>query len=378
MTNEQLHPFIWLDEFESIRSFHDDEVQTAISSLINDKSFLNLVEDFTAITAATLSYELSGIASVKAFQLWLNDRVLPRLKGNRLYSTVSGLDALKEDKAYIFISNHHDIIMDPLLINQALLAQQFKAAHCAIGDNLLNGETATLLAKLTNCFRVLRSLSSPRAMLQAMKIQSAYIAHLHFSGQQNIWIAQKEGRSKDKIDLTNPALIKMLGLARPKTAALEQYLHDLNIVPVAISYEWDPCDIDKSRQLAAETNKQPYLKSLQDDALAVKKSLFESNGRVHIAFGEAIGIHSSCLNHYDVANQIDRFVHSRSQLFPSHYAAYQKLHACLPSECEYSTEQLSDALKQLQSRIQAEPDDIQQLVYAAYAAPVSSKYAITS
>jgi len=374
MNNELDLSFDWVDDFEPIRSFNDDDVIGAISELMTKTDFIPLVSQHLNCTAEAITTPLSLITTIDEFQTWVSVALIPSLSSSYHSLTVSGLNTLDKTSPYIFISNHHDIIMDPLLINISLMNSSFKTAHCAIGDNLLAGKTSTLLAKLNNCFRVLRSLSSPRAMFKAMKVQSSYIAYLHFNKQQNIWIAQKEGRSKDKVDLTNPALIKMLALARPKSTPLDRYLEALKIVPVAISYEWDPCDIDKSKQLLEEASGVSFQKSESDDLQAMEKGLFGHNGRIEVSFGEPISANGhTTLNHYDIANRVDAFIHANSKLFPSHYVAYQTIEGQLPPDCPYNNNELSKAKALLDERLDNESENVMVGVYTAYAAPVKSK-----
>ncbi len=269
--------------------------------------------------------------------------------------------------------------MDPLLINLSLLNAGFDSAHCAIGDNLLNSEASRLLAGLNNCFKVVRSLSSPKAMLRAMKLQSEYIRYLHFQQKKQIWIAQKEGRSKDNKDITNPALIKMLSLAKGSDIAPNDYLATLNIVPVSISYEWDPCDIDKATQLTQEANNRAYLKSANDDIQAIQKGLFGSKGKIHVSYGQVIKpLDTTVLNRYEVANRVDTFIHGNYRCFESNVAAYQLLEKDtidldLLKE-KLDAQLLTDARQTLQLRLEGLEPDIRQRALEAYAAPLLAKY----
>ncbi|TNC82533.1 MAG: acyltransferase [Oleiphilus sp.] len=368
----------WLQTFDAIRSYSDHEVSKALSSLASDPHIIESL--FAHLPSAPASdvivSELKKIGSIDAFQGWLRQTLNPLLESSVTEFSSSGLEQLTRDNSHIFISNHHDIIMDPLVINLALLESGFDSAHCAIGDNLLFSNSATTLAKLNKCFRVIRSLSSPKAMLRAMRVQSAYIQHLHFQQHSNIWIAQKEGRSKDNIDLTNPALIKMLCLAKPKEVNPNDYLATLNIVPVSISYEWDPCDIEKAQQLENEASPGGYTKKSHEDLEAIKTGLLGFKGKVHVAFGSIIrALDHTPLNRYETANQIDAFIHQNYRCYPSNLAATRLLGQTLPEQEEAGSEvSILDAEKELETRLEQSPEAVKIRVLKAYAQPVQAKY----
>ena len=239
----------WLDDFDEIRGFFDEEVHPSVTRLCSDDSFVDLLTEFFTLshssnqdskhhgnlkqTLKSTFTKLQNISSIAELQELTNSIASPIIDMSVSHLSFSGLDKLSTDGHYLFISNHRDILMDPLLLNLLLLQHNHQTAHCAIGDNLLQNHIALEFALLNKCFKILRSLTSPRAILKAMKLQAAYIRHLSFNKSDNIWIAQKEGRSKDNLDKTNPALIKMLGLAKPKEMLFGEYIKELNIVPVS-------------------------------------------------------------------------------------------------------------------------------------------------
>ena len=163
--------------------------------------------------------------------------------------SVSGLDQLSPDQSYVFVSNHRDIAMDPALVNWVLHLNQHQTLRVAIGDNLLTKPYVSDLMRLNKSFIVNRSATAPREKLKAAKHLSSYIHHSITEDRQNIWIAQREGRAKDGLDRTNSAVIGMLGLSKAKPVPLADHIKTLNIVPVSISYEYDPCDEAKAKEL---------------------------------------------------------------------------------------------------------------------------------
>ena len=364
--------------FDAIRSFDDDEVASAVQQLSQDQALLALFKNKNAHHAINLE-ALSLVKSIHGFQQWMRSAISPVLDSSVSAIEVKGLDRLQRSNSHIFISNHRDIIMDPLLINLSLMDAGFDTAHCAIGDNLLGSQASLLLSRLNNCFRVVRSLTSPKAMLRAMKLQSEYIRYLHFQQKKQIWIAQKEGRAKDNIDITNPALIKMLSLAKDSNVAPNDYLATLNIVPVSISYEWDPCDIDKASQLIQQAHSTTYAKSASEDMTAIQKGLFGTKGRICVSYGKVIKpFDSTVLNRYEVANRVDSFIHQNYRCFESNVAAYQLLEKdnidLSAINEEIDAHLLTDAKSTLRARLEREDLEIRQRTLEAYAAPLVAKY----
>ena len=163
----------------------------------------------------------------------------------------SGLEKLTADQNYLFISNHRDIAMDPAFVNWGLHQQGLDTVRIAIGDNLLKKPFVSDLMRLNKSFIVKRSAKGVREMMAAFKALSGYIKHSLSVEKQSIWIAQKEGRAKDGNDQTDPAILKMLYMnGKGQKLAFSEYMTGLNIVPVSISYEYDPNDVAKANEIA--------------------------------------------------------------------------------------------------------------------------------
>jgi len=365
----------WQESFKEIQCYQNSEVKEVIQRLLKDDYFLAIIGQLFSAFNEPLNNQLNTLAKIEKvadLQDWVETTVFPLIEQRYEQFSVTGLSDLDSSKAYIFISNHRDIVMDPLLLNKALRAHSFSTANCAIGDNLLQHPSACDLALLNRCFKIFRSIKSPRAILKAMKTQSFYIQFLRFNKTENIWIAQKEGRAKDNIDKTNPALIKMLGLAKPQDQLIHDYLTELNIVPVSFSYEWDPCDIDKSIELAAQYENSNYSKDKLDDFLAAKKGLEGNKGKIHIHFGNKISSQpSQTLDHKLVADMIDQSIQQNYKLFPVNFAAYKKLNRELPSDCPFNKQEINTASKALDDRLESTNEDITKRVLQAYAQVIS-------
>ncbi|PIE38989.1 MAG: cytochrome C oxidase Cbb3 [Gammaproteobacteria bacterium] len=309
--------------------------------------------------------------TVSEFQLVEKRFLSDVLSGMLNQVTVFGLENLSKQQNHLFISNHRDIVLDPLVLNWALLKNGFATCHCAIGDNLLAEESGKRLARLNHCFAVMRSIRSPRAMVAAMKVQSAYIRHIRFNQSAPVWIAQREGRSKDNTDKTNPALLKMLALAKPREMSFTSYIRRLNIVPVSLSYEWDPCDIQKAEQVCSE-QLGSYKKTGNEDLQAVKAGITGEKGQIHCQFNAGFNKHlEEELNHLEVAARLDHAIHHGYRLFPVNIAACELIKHPLPPTTghAFTNEQINSARAALEKRIENQPDMIQNRIKKSYAQP---------
>jgi 1-acyl-sn-glycerol-3-phosphate acyltransferase len=236
------------------------------------------------------------------------------------FLTHSGLDKLSPTRSYVFISNHRDIAMDPAFVNYMLYHAGFETVQIAIGDNLLKKPFVSDLMRLNKSFIVRRSARG-RELLAALKKLSEYIHHC-IETDNNVWIAQREGRAKDGIDGTDPALLKMLAMAHRKLPFGES-LSRLHIVPVTLSYEYDACDELKARELHARDSDDGYSKDDETDIRSIATGMIGEKGRVHVAFGSELVLGDE--GPEEVAAMIDAQILANTQLQDINYLALQQL-----------------------------------------------------
>lgn len=375
-----MHPDIlnidYTPDFDTIACYGDQQVKPLLGKLLQSPTFAAFIKDLTSniparggqvLTVETVARDFAAMDSVNKMQQWVGHVLAPNLGKNHSDFNVHGLDQLDPKQKYLFISNHRDIIMDPLLLILLLNEKKFGTPHCAIGDNLLVSPVSHDLALLNKCFKIIRAQQSPKAMLQTLKLQANYIRYLHFVHRGNVWIAQREGRAKDCQDQTNPALIKMLGLACPKEFELREYFNELKLVPMCYSYEWDPCDIDKARELQANADGTSTGKTGMDDFNAVNKGLRGHKGQIDLHVGQPIVLdHIDISVHQDIANIVDQFIWSHYQFYPVNHAAHELLHGQPHPACPFSREQVDAAKEQMLERIQNETEAVKQRVLFAY------------
>lgn len=325
-----------MSEFDDIRPYNDDEVKPTLERLLNDTEFLDTIASLKLPTwlksirplvrpliKRRLGQEVSGISSVFAFQQRIEYYMGQMLEKTITHLTISGLDRLGKNSAYCFISNHRDISMDPAFVNWALFHGGYQTLRIAIGDNLLTKPFASDLMRLNKSFIVNRSATAPREKLKVAKKLSHYIQHSMHEDRANIWIAQREGRAKDGNDKTNPAIISMLALHKDKQQAFSDYIANTHIVPVSISYEYDPCDKSKARELTLKAEEGQYLKGEQEDVQSIALGITGFKGAVHLAFGAPLGLGLESVE--QVADSLDDAIINNYVLHPSNCIAYEQL-----------------------------------------------------
>lgn len=322
-----------LDYFKDIRPYHDDEIRPVLDSLMANSEFLHSIASFyyprltrlfpaimLRLASRRLKSQLKNVHDVASVQDLIAIYMDKMIEDTTTRLTHSGMENLQEGRGYLFISNHRDIAMDPAFVNYMLYHAGFQTLQIAIGDNLLKKPFVTDLMRLNKSFIVRRSLKG-RELLKSLSLLSEYIHHC-IDGAQNVWIAQREGRAKDGIDKTDPALLKMLSMGRRKLSFRES-LSSLHIVPVAISYEYDACDVLKAKELTEIELKGNFTKTEGSDIHSIVTGMIGFKGDVHVAFGRELDLTSE--DPEVAASIIDRQILQNYQLRDSNFLALEKL-----------------------------------------------------
>ncbi len=369
------------DKFHDIRPFSDEEFNIVKKRLVKNPflistirtmvwpripEWLNSGADFMIRNGLRL--RLAGIKSIDDFQKkilgehllkWVLDHSAEEL-------TCSGLEKLDSKKNYIFISNHRDIALDSAIIDYLLHKAGHRVPFIAFGDNLLINEMVEDLIRINKAFIVKRNLPV-KQQLKALKHLSEYI-NLIFRDQESIWIAQREGRAKDGIDQTNPAIIKMFHLAERKSQPdFSAFVKSMRIVPVAVSYERDPCDRLKARELHRIKQKGTYSKKSKDDLVAMACGISGYKGNIHVSFSKPLG--EGFCNEKEVALAIDREIHQNYRLWPSNYIAWDLYHDSDRFSDQYRPEEKEAFLHDYENL----KSEIRKVLFGIYAAPILSK-----
>mgnify|MGYP001156778074 FL=1 len=367
------------DKYADIRPYNDDEVTASLARLINDNAFIDVIAKYNlprfisampfiarTLVRSQLRKKWGKFTSVEDVQNEVAKYLDKLIKRTTSKVTFSGLDKLDPQQAYLFISNHRDIVLDPALVNWGLYQHKMKTVRIAIGDNLLQIPYITELMRLNKSFIVKRSAKAPKEMLKALTQLSSYIYDSLTAGN-SIWIAQKEGRAKDGFDQTDPALLKMLQLnGRKQKKEFGEYIKELKIVPVSISYQYEPCAISKAKELYHKQQHGEYVKSAGEDIASIVEGFSSAKGHVHLAFGQPV--ESGCDDADELAQTIDKHIVESFYLHPGNYIAGGCKQAVIDEPDTATFEQ----------RLALVPEELKPLVLAMYAKPFQRKTEITN
>ena len=321
------------DFYNDIRPYRDHEVSSVVDTLLSDNEFIDTLIALRGNRIAkwvpglvrlfarrTMKSQLAGVSTVDGFQALVKPR-LDRVVEATSYFSYSGIEQLDTEASYLFISNHRDIVMDSAYANSVLVVEGHRTAQIAIGDNLLQKPWVSHLMRINKSFIVKRSLSGPKQQLAASKQLANFMREAIVENHGPLWIAQREGRAKDGNDRTEAAVLKMLTLSRDKsTESPDEVLGKLNIVPLTISYEIDPCDVMKARELAYGAG---YEKAPFEDLESIAQGIQGQKGHVHIHFGTPLN--QASLSVPDAVSLIDDAMVANYRLFKTNFWACEAL-----------------------------------------------------
>lgn len=383
-TNDNL-----LSQFDDIRPLKNSEVPQAIEDLLNNPEFKQAVSTFMPDLAwEDLARMFRSYQTKEAFKADLSYKAVMKVAADSTFSLTSSGRSRLPSVPCTFISNHRDIVLDASFLNVLLYDMDGRFTQVAIGDNLLIRPWIDLFVRLNNSFIVRRGLAA-RESFQASKLLSEYIRYVIHEEEESIWIAQREGRAKDSNDRTQTALLKMLSMSG--TDGLLEDLCGLNIMPVSISYEYDPCDYLKAAEFQLKRDSESYKKTPYDDLLSMKTGIVENKGRVHFALGDLINdkirqipsdLHKTeILQH--VATIIDQEIFKRYRFYPGNYVAYDQLHKTRMHSGHYSPTEKKEFEDYLQKQLDKidipnkDTDFLRKMLLQMYANPLANQMSLS-
>lgn len=376
-----------LSQYDEIRPYSPEELPAVLSELLEDPMFTAIVQNFfqgvpvEAQKAKMLSCR-NNLEFQKAF-------IYPLIK-QLLAKNCTGLtfeSALEPTKRYTYVSNHRDIVLDSALLSIVLIENGFEdTPEIAIGDNLLIYPWIKKLVRVNKSFIVQRSLSM-REMLESSRRMSSYMHYAINEKQQSIWIAQREGRAKDSNDRTQESVLKMMAMGGEGTPT--ERLKSLNIAPLSISYEYDPCDYLKAQEFQQKRDNPDFKKSREDDLKNMQTGIFGYKGQVHYQV-------APCINEWidemstlpkgeffsAVAQRMDADIFRNYRLYPGNYVAADLLESSTRFASHYTEEQKQQFEKYVQSRIALvelpNPDTayLRERILEMYANPVLNQLSV--
>lgn len=361
-------------KYEDIEPYRGERFEKAKANLMARKEFIGafaymLSGDFSSVEPMVKAIEraLLDVHSYDDFQHKVTaGYFIPAIIDKTTTGfSVSGGEKLQKDKGYLFISNHRDIILDCTLLDYALKSMNLPLCEMAVGDNLMVNQMVEDLFRMNGGIIIKRNLPMREKYLESIRI-SEYFVETVSEENKSIWVAQKSGRSKDGKDLTQSAIIKMLYLSKKREGySFSELMKKCNIVPVAISYQYDPNDINKGREeVTKEHNDGKYEKKKYEDLISMVKGLRCQKGNVHVSIGDPLdGEYNSP---EEVAEAIDRQIHLNYHLFDTNYLSYDVLEGGERFKDFYSSLDKDEFL----SRFSHLSEDVRSFVLNTYANPV--------
>jgi len=334
--------------FDDIRSYNTEDIPAAMERLCSQKPFMKVVSTlFPLMPKEQLKQRLLSFTTSGELQLQMVYPFLQYLEANMTTGIkLHGLENIDRDKKYLYISNHRDIILDSALLCAKLIENKMDTVEIAIGDNLLVYPWIEDLVRVNKSFIVQRGLNA-RQILESSKRLSAYLRHAMNVRKNSIWIAQREGRAKDSDDQTQESLLKMFNLSGNSGSFIDN-LKELNICPLSISYEYDPCDFLKAKEFQLKRDNPDYKKSPEDDLISMQTGVMGYKGKVvyHISGcinAELDTIAQETQNRNEqiekVAHLIDHHIHKNFSITAENKIAYDEIHGDKDFAKVYNTDE---------------------------------------
>lgn len=378
-----------IHEFDEIRPYEEGEMKEALKQLLNDRHFNKVMQGFApwlpkGLRNGFFKMMFLGVKTPLDFQLRFMKHVVRYVLRKHANGHSFKYDTISNRGNYLFISNHRDIVMDSAILDLMLYENGFPTTcEIALGDNLLAYPWIKILVRMNKAFIVRRSLKA-KEMLESSQLMSRYMHYSITRKKENIWIAQREGRAKDSSDNTQESVLKMLALGGEGT--IVESLKELNIVPLTISYEYDPCDYLKAQEFQQKRDDPSWKKSKQDDLDNMKIGILGNKGHVHYRTGTPVNEWINELRDMpktevfkEIAQRLDKSIHSGYMLYPGNFIAYDELNKTSTFQKRYSQHDVEVFHKYIDGQIAKisipNPDVafLRERILTMYANPVVNK-----
>lgn len=375
------------EDFADIAPYDDSVYSEKLGVLVKDPGFEHAVRYVMPdVDYADFTKRLLAVKTQDEFQHNVMAPFLESLVKNTTDGlSCDGLENVCAEKSYTFITNHRDIVLDASFLNLCFIRQNLPITQVGIGNNLLIYDWITDLVKINKSFIVKRDVRMVEA-LKAAKHLSAYMHYAICERGESVWIAQREGRAKDSNDKTQESVIKMIGLAPSED--VKQNLLEASLLPVSISYEYDPNDYLKAREFLLKLRDPEYKKSQRDDLFSMETGILKYKGRVHMRMGKCLNeeidqfgssdrrevVHYAC-------GLIDKAIHRGYELFPCNFIAYDEIENCKRFASRYTAkdkERFDEYIARQLSRVEVDnvTDDeykfMRKMMLTMYSNPVKN------
>jgi hypothetical protein len=373
-----------MDPYKDIRPYKDSEVTEVVNSLVSNPSVLKALMglQFPGLISKLpfvkffvkqkLISKAKTINTINDYQMLFKSLMEKVIQESISSFAVNGLEQLSEDDSYLFISNHRDITLDAALLAFKLHQSNFQTFNIAVGNNLMEEAWASDLFRLNKSFIIQRSGASKKEIYSGLSMASKFIHQSIFKENNSVWIAQKQGRAKDGIDETDPALLKMIHLSERKSQSIASYFNSLKVVPVSVSYEYDPNDQLKAKELCALESQQEYVKERDEDLRSIANGITGDKGKVIINISHPMKFEVDD-DYQVISEKITHLITSMYEVQATNIAACNLLNINC-EDCGYlSEEDIKQAQKKLEKRMEPLLTDAQSKLLEQYANPAIRK-----
>lgn len=370
--------------FDDIRPYSDEEIPDAMNR-IAECSVLPLLASyvFPEKSIDEVKNLLHSFRTIKDFQMGIMYRANKQIISNSITEfSYGGINNISVGNPYLFISNHRDIMLDASLLQNVLVDNNFESSQITFGANLMMNQLVIDIGKSNKMFRVERPGGSIKDFYNSSKHLSDYIHYVIRDKKESLWIAQRNGRTKDGNDKTDQGIIKMFCMSSPEDRITS--IEDLHIVPISVSYEWESCDILKTIEIY-ESRKMKYIKKPGEDLNSIMTGILQPKGRVHFEFcpmitSKELQKFSKDTNnefHKDISKLIDKRIIKAYRLWPNNYIAYDLLYGTNKYSKHYTKQQYNAFIQRLAAfdkYVEDELDVLHEIFLGIYANPVKNKY----
>ena len=373
-----------MDPFKNIRPYKDSEVTEVVNSLVSNPSvlkalmglqfpgFVSKLPFMKFFVKQKLISKAKTINTISDYQMLFKSLMEKVIQESISSLTVNGLYKLIADDSYLFISNHRDITLDAALLAFNLHQSNFQTFNIAVGNNLMEETWASDLFRLNKSFIIQRSGASKKEIYSGLSMASKFIHQSIFKENNSVWIAQKQGRAKDGIDETDPALLKMIHLSERKSQSIASYYNSLKVVPVSVSYEYDPNDQLKAKELCALESQLEYVKEKDEDLRSIANGITGNKGKVIINISHPMKFEDDD-DYQVISEKITHLITSMYELQATNIAACNLLNINC-EDCGYlSEEDIKQAQKKLEKRMEPLSSGASSKLLEQYANPVIRK-----
>lgn len=365
--------------FDRIRCYDDLEAVAALKRMVEYDEFYPLFGPvFPDLNESELKDLFLSITGSYDFQKRvMDDAVKTVVKFSMDEFSCGGIENLNKDEAYMYVANHRDIVLDAALLQHALVTNDMNTSQITFGDNLMFSDFIVDFGKINKMFTVIRDSDRREALRNSMEL-SEYMRQVISSKKESVWIAQRSGRTKDGLDATQQGLLRMFTMSGE--GSFKERLKQLNIVPLAISYEFEPCDYLKVYE-TCKTKNAKYIKQAGEDYRSVVEGIGGYKGRTKLVMGQSLSGFIDALpddiNKKEilqlVASEIDRQIYANYQLWPNNYIAFDMLNASEQYNSEYTQDEKNRFIEHMNTcaaKIDLDADEFKNAFLSLYANPI--------